>query len=129
MTLHLKRIYDDPDPGDGYRVLVDRLWPRGVSKERAALDLWAKHAAPSNELRRSWHGDPAGHDPEHFAAFAAAYRAELAAEPAATALAELAELARAHPVVTVLYGARDAQQNHAIVLREALQELLRERPE
>ena len=72
--VRLKRAYDPAEPGDGYRVLVDRLWPRGVSKERARLDEWARELAPSAELR-TWFG----HDPERFAEFERRYRAELAA--------------------------------------------------
>ena len=74
MDVRLKRAYDAAEPGDGYRVLVDRLWPRGVSKERARLDEWARELAPSAELR-TWFG----HDPERFAEFERRYRAELTA--------------------------------------------------
>lgn len=116
----LKRVYDPADPEDGVRILVDRLWPRGVSKERAALDRWAKDAAPSAELRQRWHADPDAHLPDHFAAFAADYRAELAQGQAETELARLAELARTHPKLSLLYGARDPRVNHAVVLRDAL---------
>lgn len=120
MDVRIKRVYDPAAPGDGCRVLVDRLWPRGVSKERAALDLWEQDAAPSPELRREWHDDPEGRDPDHFAAFAGHYRAELAEPPAAEALDRLVALAREHDVLTLLYGAKDERRNHAIVLREAL---------
>lgn len=124
MDVRLKRVYDEASPDDGVRVLVDRLWPRGVSKERAALDLWDRALAPSAELRRSWHADPAAHDPERFAAFAADYRDELARDPASAALDRLAQLARDRPRVTLLYGAKDTRQNHAVVLRDALLERL-----
>lgn len=120
MDVRIKRVYDPAAPGDGCRVLVDRLWPRGVSKERAALDLWEQDAAPSPELRREWHDDPEGRDPDHFAAFAEHYRAELAEPPATEALDRLVALAREHDVLTLLYGAKDERRNHAIVLREAL---------
>jgi len=115
MTMHvqLKRIYDPPSPDDGLRVLVDRLWPRGVKKEAAELDEWLKDVAPSPELRTWW-----DHDPARMAEFAKRYRAELGDNPA---LGELRELARTHPVVTLLYGARDPKVNHAVILREAVE--------
>ncbi|WP_345800673.1 DUF488 family protein [Microbacterium sp. AZCO] len=112
MEIRLKRVYDDASPDDGFRVLVDRLWPRGVSKERAAIDLWAKEAAPTTELRRAFHQDGMDWD-----TFAAAYRAELATNPAVPALrTALAD----QDVVTLLYGAHDERHNHADLLREAL---------
>lgn len=120
MEITLKRAYDAPDPTDGVRVLVDRLWPRGISKTRLQLDSWAKEAAPSAELRREWHGDPRAHDPAVFAAFAAHYREELTREPALGAAQELARLAREVPRLTLVYGAKDPEQNHAVVLRDAL---------
>ena len=83
-TLRIKRVYDAPSPEDGRRVLVDRVWPRGVSKERAELDLWCKDVAPSTELRK-WYG----HDPEKFEEFRSRYLAELKAPAAAAALADL----------------------------------------
>ena len=114
MELRTKRVYDDPSPDDGFRVLVDRLWPRGLTKERADLDLWAKDAAPSTELRRAFH-----HEGMTWGAFVAAYRAELdgPAKPAVDALR--AELA-GHPIVTLLYSVHDEAQNHARLLRDAL---------
>lgn len=124
MDVRIKRVYEAAEPGDGFRVLVDRLWPRGVSKREARLDRWEKEAAPSPELRRAWHADADGHSAGHFAAFAADYRAELASGEAARALDELAELAREHSPLTLLYGARDPDVNHAVVLREALLERL-----
>ena len=123
--MRIKRVYAAADPADGARVLVDRLWPRGISKAEAALELWDRDVAPSTELRKTWHADPLAHDPEHFAAFAAAYRAELAQEPAHSALLRLVELARGSAPVTLLYGARDERVNHAVVLRDALLERLR----
>ncbi|WP_010525447.1 DUF488 domain-containing protein [Nesterenkonia sp. F] len=113
--IRLKRVHDDPSGEDGPRVLVDRLWPRGVSKERAAVDLWPKDVAPSPELRRLWH-----HDPERFEEFAAAYRAELADCPAAEALAELREQLDGEPVATLLFAAKDRAINHAVVLAGVL---------
>lgn len=102
----IKRIYEPKAAADGTRVLVDRLWPRGVRKEDAAVDWWAKEIAPSNELRR-WFG----HDPERFADFARQYRAELADNDAVERLTRLAE----HESVTLLYAARDEVHNHARV--------------
>lgn len=122
--VRIKRAYEPAEPGDGCRVLVDRLWPRGVSKERAALDRWEKEVAPSNELRREWHADPRAHEPDRFAAFAERYRSELAEPPAAEALDRLVGLARAHERLTLLYGARDERANHAVVLRDALRQRL-----
>ena len=110
----LKRAYERPAAGDGMRVLVDRLWPRGLSKERLAADLWLKEAAPSEALRR-WYG----HDPHRWESFAAKYRAELAER--ADLLRLLDERRRRGPV-TLIYGARDADRNNAVVLRDVLQE-------
>jgi uncharacterized protein YeaO (DUF488 family) len=112
LRLRVKRIYEPSTRADGFRVLVDRLWPRGVSKQRAALDLWMKSIAPSPELR-TWFG----HDPKRWKQFQARYRAELRSHKA-----ELAELrARAHEGnVTLLFAARDVEHNEAIVLKDVL---------
>jgi uncharacterized protein YeaO (DUF488 family) len=107
-----KRIYEPADASDGFRALVDRLWPRSVSKERAALDAWWKELAPSAELRTSWH-----HDPSRYAEFAAAYRDELAGRDL---VAEALEVIRAHDRVTLLYSAHDEHHNQALVLRDYL---------
>ncbi len=107
-----KRIYDEASDDDGCRVLVDRLWPRGVSKERAGLDLWLKEIAPSTPLRTEF-----AHMQERFADFRTAYLAELEQNPAVDTLMELA---RKHPRVTLLYAARDPEVNHARVLLEYL---------
>lgn len=125
VDVRIKRVYEPADPADGTRVLVDRLWPRGIAKADARLDLWAKGVAPSAELRSAWHADPDAHSPERFAAFAEDYRAELASGAAKEALDELAELARTSERLTLLYGARDEEANHAAVLRDALLERLR----
>ncbi|UOQ60599.1 DUF488 family protein [Leucobacter rhizosphaerae] len=122
MDIVVKRVYDPPGPDDGVRVLVDRLWPRGVSKAAASLAEWAKDAAPSSGLRRTWHGDPAQHSPAHFEAFATAYRAELAREPGARALDALLARAAGAERLTLLTATRDPEQNHARVLRAALLE-------
>ncbi len=112
MQIRVKRVYDQAAPEDGLRVLVDRLWPRGVSKERARLDLWAKDAAPSAQLRVAFH-----HDGMSWPEFEAAYRAELAANPAVD---RLREQIATHPVVTLLYGSHDEEHNGAMVLRDHL---------
>lgn len=112
MTVSIKRIYDEPAASDGYRILVDRLWPRGIRKEAAALDLWLKDIAPSPDLR-TWFG----HDPAKFDEFRARYISELEHNPA---VAELRDIIARNPTVTLLYGAKDPQINHAIVLRDFL---------
>lgn len=104
----IKRIYEEPATQDGYRVLVDRLWPRGVSKERAALDKWLKDVAPSPELR-AWFG----HRPERFKEFSARYETELESNPA---VKELQSIIRDNKNVTLLYAAHDPAVNHAAVL-------------
>lgn len=109
----LKRIYAEPAKDDGTRVLVDRLWPRGVSKPAARLDLWLKDIAPSAELR-TWFG----HDPQKFAAFAQAYRAELDHNPAVDTLRAAAK----QLTVTLLYAAKDNQINHAVILKDYLEQ-------
>lgn len=108
----MKRVYETPSPDDGQRVLVDRLWPRGVSKAAAALALWAREAAPSNELRREFH-----HDPARWNEFQKRYVAELDARP--ETWQAIAELARSG-TVTLLYAARDATHNNAVALRNYL---------
>ncbi|SRR5579884_2878188 len=110
----LKRVYDEPDPGDGTRVLVERLWPRGLSKERAHVDVWLKEIAPSHELR-TWYG----HDPEKFAEFRRRYESELAAPSGQSALARLRELAKQGPV-TLVFAAHDTEHTNAVVLRDLL---------
>jgi uncharacterized protein YeaO (DUF488 family) len=114
--IQVKRIYDAPDSADGTRVLVDRLWPRGVSKQRAKLTLWLKEIAPTPQLR-TWFD----HDPARWEEFMRRYRAELTANT--TAVAHLAELVKRGPV-TLLYAAHDAEHNHALVLGA----FMRERP-
>ena len=116
MAFRIKRIYDDASDDDGCRVLVDRLWPRGISMERARLDAWLKDVAPSPALRSWWN-----HDAERLDEFAVRYRAELDGEPATVrAVAELRELAAAGPT-TLLYGARDPHVNHARILADYLE--------
>jgi len=109
----IKRVYDPPKPSDGFRVLVDRLWPRGLTKQKAALDLWAKEVAPSAELRREFN-----HRPENFAKFKQLYRFELATNPALAAFRRGLK----RPKVTLLFGARDPKINHAVVLADYLRQ-------
>ena len=108
----LKRIYDARDTVDGFRVLVDRLWPRGVRKDQAALDAWARELAPSTALRRWLHDDTA-----RWSEFCARYRLELQGQT--PALEGLRQRARTQ-WITLLYAAKDRQFNHAVVLREVL---------
>ena len=112
--VRVKRIYDQADAGDGYRVLIDHVWPRGVSRERAGLDDWARELAPSDELGR-WFT----HDPARFAEFRRRYRGELAAQR--DRLLDLARRARKGPV-TILFAARDREHNNAVVLAELLRD-------
>lgn len=105
-----KRAYDEADADDGFRILVDRLWPRGVARERLACPLWAKDIAPSDELRKWFHADPAERWPE----FRTRYEAELAANPA---FPDFLKTVTAHPVVTLVYASRDRAHNEATVLQ------------
>lgn len=112
MNVRMKRAYDDASPADGYRVLIDRLWPRGVAKDRARLDAWERDLAPSAELR-TWFG----HEPDRFAEFRRRYLRELAAQR--PLLAALRRRARSG-TLTLVYSARDTEHNDAVVLAEAL---------
>ena len=112
MPLLIRRAYDPPAPDDGCRVLVDRLWPRGLKREAAGIDHWLRELAPSNELR-TWFA----HDPARWDEFRQRYAEELQAPAAAPALAELRSLIAAHRVVTLIYGARDTTCNNAEALR------------
>ena len=114
MRVQVRRVYEDPEPGDGARVLVDRLWPRGVAKERLHLDRWAREAAPSTELR-TWYG----HQPERFDEFRRRYLTELKAPAAAEAVQELRRLAEGAGV-TLLTATRDVDRSGAQVLADAL---------
>ena len=112
-----KRIYEEPDEADGWRVLVDRLWPRGMSKERARIDLWAKDVAPSSELRKWYH-----HDPERFEAFSVRYREELGCSEAAAEFARQVHCELESRNVTLLYAAKDVEHAHAQVLKGWLEQ-------
>lgn len=110
----IKRVYGPAAKEDGFRVLVDRLWPRGLTKEKARLDLWLKEISPSDALRHLVHNDPAKWDE-----FVTAYGRELAQEPAKTVAADLRKRARSEPV-TLLYGARNEIHNNAVALKHWL---------
>lgn len=112
MAVQLKRAYEPAEAADGHRVLIDRIWPRGVSKEEARLDEWARELAPTTELRK-WFG----HDPERFDEFRRRYTAELAAHE--EKVRELRRRAR-EGTLTLVYGARDTEHNDAVVLAEIL---------
>jgi uncharacterized protein YeaO (DUF488 family) len=112
LMVNIKRIYVQPAKNDGYRVLVDRLWPRGMSKEKAAYDEWLKDVAPSNELRK-WFG----HKPERFNEFRGRYVLELKDNPAFEKLKDIIE---SHKIVTLLYAAHDEEHNEARLLQEFL---------
>ena len=112
--IQCKRVYEQASPDDGYRVLVDRLWPRGLKKTDLAYDEWCKALTPSNELRKAFHSDTID-----FAAFSQAYREELAHKDEGERLAALAH----KQTVTLLYGAKDTEQNHALVLADWLRHL------
>ncbi len=111
--IRLKRVYEKPAREDGLRVLVDRLWPRGLTKERAAVDLWLKEVAPSAELRR-WFG----HDPAKWPEFKRRYRTELRGQELAL---DLLKRKSSRRTVTLLYGARDEEHNEAVVLKAVLE--------
>lgn len=117
MALRIKRIYESPSPSDGLRILVDRLWPRGLKKEDAALDRWDREIAPSDALRKEF-----GHDHSRWDEFKALYFAELDAnpEPVQRITAEAKK-----GTVTLLFAARDTERNNAVALREYLQKLAR----
>ncbi|MEE1295602.1 MAG: DUF488 family protein [Bifidobacterium sp.] len=118
--IRIKRAYEEPSEDDGYRVLVDRLWPRGRAKTWEHLDLWLKDIAPSTELRKSW-----DHDPDTILEFAERYRRELDANP--QAVAQLEDIVESHPVTTLVYAAKDPDANNARLLRDYLVERLASR--
>ncbi|WP_085025516.1 DUF488 domain-containing protein [Ensifer aridi] len=114
-SLQLKRVYEAPEASDGTRILVDRLWPRGIAKDKARIDLWLKDIAPSDALRKRFHGKP-----EDWEAFCEAYAAELEGEVAQAAASELRERLKEGPV-TLLYAARDERRNNAVALNAWLE--------
>src|SRR5688572_22231780 len=111
--INLKRVYESPSPRDGLRVLVDRLWPRGLTKERAAVGLWAKDLAPSTDLRK-WFG----HDPARWKQFQVRYQKELQEKKESL---QLLKKSCAEQKVTLVYGARDVKHNEALVLKRILE--------
>lgn len=113
LKLAVKRVYDSPSPADGIRVLVDRLWPRGLTKKKARVDLWLKEVSPSGELRK-WFG----HDPAKWPEFKRRYFAELAEHEAA--VTDIAEKALNGPV-TILFGARETRYNNAVAFKEFIE--------
>jgi uncharacterized protein YeaO (DUF488 family) len=115
--IRMKRVYSEPNKQDGVRILVDRVWPRGFSKERARIDEWRKELAPSTALRK-WFA----HDPAKWAGFQTRYRKELAESGGIERLKELANRAR-HEAITLIYSAADEQHNQALVLKEVVEEL------
>ena len=119
MSILIKRAYEPPADGDGYRVLIDRLWPRGVRKDAARIDVWAKDLAPSTELR-AWFG----HDPAKWDEFRQRYAQELRAPAASALLDDLAQRAR-RGAVTLVYAAKDAEHSNAAALRERIARRLR----
>jgi len=114
----VRRVYDPVETSDGCRVLVDRLWPRGMARDKACVDLWLKAVAPSDALRRRTHGDPTAWD-----TFVAEYAGELEQEPARSAAANLHERLR-HGPVTLLYAARDTARNNAVALKNWLERVV-----
>ena len=114
LSVALKRAYDEPAASDGTRVLIERLWPRGLSKERAHIDLWLKDVAPSTELRTWFH-----HDPQKFPEFRRRYEAELKSEGAQEALTTLREIAK-QGQLTLVFAAHDAEYSNARVLHDLL---------
>ncbi len=116
MTVRIKRVYDPPSSEDGRRVLVDRLWPRGLTKDAAALDVWCKDIAPSHELRKWYHAHPL-----QWPKFRQDYLAELKGEPAHAALQQLHDFAREKRALTLLFASKSLTQNHALVLQQLLE--------
>ena len=114
LSVSLKRAYDEPAVSDGTRVLVERLWPRGISKEHAHIDFWLKDIAPSTELRK-WYN----HDPQKFEEFRRRYEIELQSETAQKALTKLREIAK-QGQLTLIFAARDTEHSNAVILRDLL---------
>lgn len=111
--IKIKRVYEKPEKVDGWRVLVDRLWPRGIKKEDAHVDVWMRDVAPSDALRK-WFG----HEPEKWGEFQKRYRSELAKKK--ELIAELKKMEKEHGALTLLFGAKDEEHNQAVVLADGL---------
>jgi uncharacterized protein YeaO (DUF488 family) len=116
MAVALKRAYEKPSAADGARVLVDRLWPRGVSKEKAEIHAWLRELAPSHQLRNWYHARP-----EQWPVFRSRYLEELSQPAASAALEELYDVARRRKKVTLVYASKNAERNNAVVLKELLE--------
>lgn len=116
MGVKIKRIYEDASKDDGLRILVDRVWPRGVSKEKAKLDEWFKEVAPSNDLRK-WFN----HEDDKFDSFSDKYHQELQSGDQKAAYDELKSLQKKHKTITLLYGAKNEKHNQAVVLKNMLE--------
>lgn len=114
--VQVKRIYEPPEASDGFRILVDRIWPRGMKKETAAIDKWLKDVSPSTDLRK-WFN----HEPEKWTAFSEAYREEL---KKSAAIDELMRYIKKHKTITLLYSAKDEQHNQAVVLQRFIKEIM-----
>jgi uncharacterized protein YeaO (DUF488 family) len=114
MMIRIKRVYELAGEEDGFRILVDRLWPRGISKEKAKVDLWLKEVAPSNKLRK-WFS----HDPAKWSEFKKRYAEELASKQAL--LMEIRQMEKEKGTVTLLYSARDVERNNAVALKAILE--------
>lgn len=116
MTVAIKRVYAEPSPQDGARVLVDRLWPRGLNKDEAALEAWLKNLAPSNELRKWFHQHPL-----QWSKFREKYLQELSTETALQALRQLYALKKERKCLTLLFAAKDEKHNNAVVLKQLVE--------
>jgi uncharacterized protein YeaO (DUF488 family) len=116
MTVSLKRVYAEPSPRDGARVLVDRLWPRGLTKQDAALDVWLKDLAPSNELRKWFHAHP-----QQWSKFRERYLKEISSPVAHDALQKLYELKEKRRHLTLLFASRNEERNNAVVLKQLVE--------
>jgi len=119
MEIRIKRVYEDADKADGFRILVDRLWPRGVKKESLRYNLWAKDIAPSAELRKWFHVDTKS----RWKTFALSYKKELSES---NALKKFVEEIKDYPVITLLYASKDKEHNHALILKEFLYNFMKE---
>lgn len=119
-TIRLKRVYEEPEPADGYRVLVDRLWPRGLKKEEVPYDLWIKNLAPSNTIRKTF-----DHKEEKFSAFKKEYLLELNENPERVDFIEAVSKALQDKNVTLLYAAKNPEFNQAIILKEWLEKSIK----
>ena len=112
--IQTKRVYEKPSKEDGFRILVDRLWPRGLTKEKAHVDLWMKDIAPSDELRKWFH-----HEEMNWSEFVKRYKSELSKKK--ELLGELKKLGNKHGRLTLLFGSKDEKQNQAVILADILQ--------